>query len=95
MSEIIYFLNSENPSVTLVGGCDIICESCPNNAGGFCLECEKVRKFDRNCLREYGLNEGEKIRWLDLKELAQKRIINENKLKSVCKNCSWIHICNS
>ncbi len=95
MSEIIYFLNSENPLVTLVQGCDIICENCPNNIDGFCLECEKVRKFDEKCLKEYGLNEGEKIRWLDLKKLAQTRIINENKLKSVCKNCSWIHICNS
>ncbi len=94
MGVIIEKLESENPYVTLAVGCDEICKSCPNNIGGKCKDFDKVERIDINCLAELNLSDGERIKWFDLKQLAYKSIIKENKIKFVCGNCVWQYLCN-
>lgn len=94
MGEIINKLENENPFVTVVGECDEICKACPNNLNGKCSESEKVNRIDLNTLSELNLKTGDKLYWADLKGLAFEKIINKNKIESVCENCVWKNICN-
>lgn len=93
MSDIIDMLERDNPEIILNSGCDIICEACPNNIGGKCRDCIKVERIDYNCLSELKLLNGSIINWSDLKRLANKSIIEKNKLDKVCGSCMWKQYC--
>lgn len=93
MSDIIDMLERDNPEIILNSGCDIICEACPNNIGGECKDCIKVERIDYNCLSELKLFNGSIINWSDLKRLANKSIIEKNKLDKVCGSCMWKQYC--
>lgn len=93
MSNIINMLERDNPEIILNSGCDIICEACPNNIGGECKDCGKVKRIDYNCLSEFNLVDGSIIKWSELKRLANKSIIEKNKLDEVCGSCIWKRYC--
>ena len=91
MTNVIEYLNKENPLITLTGSCnDVLCSKCPNNKSQLCADNDKVASFDNACLKEYNLKIGDDIEWLALKDMAKSRIISQGKLSEVCKNCQWI-----
>lgn len=94
MSKIISLLDSENPEITLIDECDIICAACPNNAEG-CLCEQKVQGIDSRCLAELKLKIGDTVSWGRLKSLAYDNIIVKNKLGVVCEDCQWSNICQN
>lgn len=93
MTEIINFLNQNNPVVKLSVQCDVICQKCPNNIGRICLTEEKVSCIDRRCLEKLHLHFGDEIQWQDLKQLAFENIIKSGNLKDVCRECQWSGLC--
>lgn len=86
-------LNEKNPLITLSENCDIICEFCPNRIGKECTSEHKVRDIDERCLNAYHLDFGDTILWSELKKLAFETVINQSRLKSVCQDCQWYHLC--
>lgn len=93
MYDRIDYLNNENPLITLCSGCDIICESCPNNIGGECKDKNKVEKIDKRVFKAIGLKAGDRIRWSELKALAYDHIIPKKKIKETCIDCKWMNLC--
>ena len=81
--------------VTLTDGCDAICAGCPNNRGGICEHDEKGRAIDRRSLCETGLAFGQTLSWRDLSALMRERIVLRDALKTVCRDCEWIALCES
>ena len=54
MTNVIEYLNKENPLITLTGSCnDVLCSKCPNNKSQLCADNDKVASFDNACLKEY------------------------------------------
>ena len=83
MTNVIEYLNKENPLITLTGSCnDVLCSKCPNNKSQLCADNDKVASFDNACLKEYNLKIGDEIEWLALKDMAKSRIISQGKLVS-------------
>lgn len=94
MTAVIHRLNKgEDSNVQLTDKADIICSSCPNNKDGICSTESKVKGYDKSVLALCGLKTGQIIKWLDLKELADTKIIKANKLYAVCTHCQWLSIC--
>lgn len=93
MTEIIDLLNQNNPVVKLYDKCDVICEKCPNNINGVCLNEEKVSLIDKRCLEKLGLHFGDEMQWQELKQLAFENIIQCGKRKDVCRECQWSELC--
>lgn len=93
MTDILDKLNSQNARVKIVEHCDDICSCCPKNTGGMCENEENVIQHDIQCIEEYGYKIGGEYCWNDLKEKVISKIKADNKLPSVCRNCSWLSIC--
>lgn len=93
MTNVLDKLNSQNLKVRFVEHCDDICSCCPKNTGGMCENEEDVMQHDSECMEEYGYKVGDEIRWKDLREKVVSTIKAENKLPSVCQECSWGSIC--
>lgn len=89
MKKIIKILERENPTLMLVDECDILCKACPNKINGKCISSCKVHKIDTACLNECMLGFGDTISWNELKDLAYRKIIAQNKISEVCKGCEW------
>ena len=88
MTNVIEYLNKENPLITLTGSCnDVLCSKCPNNKSQLCADNDKVASFDNACLKEYNLKIGDEIEWLALKDMANKVIrIKSGRIESVETN---------
>lgn len=95
MTNILNKLNEQNLTVKIIEHCDDICSCCPKNTGGVCENEENVIQHDSKCLEEYGYKIGDEIRWKDLREKVISKIKAENKLPSVCRDCSWGSICKN
>ena len=83
----------DGADVTLVDGCDAICEGCPNNRNGVCETDAKVNAIDRRAISAMGLSFGDTLPWRTLSALATQRIIAPGTLPDVCRDCEWIGIC--
>ncbi len=93
MTAVIARLEGENPLVQLTTGCDIVCQKCPNRQAGQCVDKDKVTAIDARCLEALGMPEGSVLRWNDLKELAQGKIIRPGRIPEVCRDCQWRNLC--
>lgn len=93
MTAVIGELQSEDPEVTLTGGCDRICEACPKNTGGACETEEKVKAIDDRALSFLGCRVGGSVRWSELYETANETIVRRGRLREVCGGCQWLTIC--
>ncbi len=93
MTEIIDFLEKEDPFLKLTQQCDIICEHCPNNINGICKDNKKVDSIDKRCLERYDMKFDDMIKWSELKKLAYQNIISQKQLAIVCLDCQWRTLC--
>lgn len=93
MYGILSELKEDGAVVTLVDGCDAICEGCPNHREGVCETDEKVRAIDRRAIEAMGLRFFDTLPWRELSETAKQRIILPGTLEAVCRDCEWIGIC--
>ena len=75
MYGILSELKEDSAVVTLVDGCDAICEGCPNHREGVCETDEKVRAIDRRAIEAMGLRFFDTLPWRELSETAKQRII--------------------
>ena len=90
MTNVIEYLNKENPLITLTGSCnDVLCSKCPNNKSQLCADNDKVASFDNACLKEYNLKIGDEIEWLALnRDFCCLLIFVELRVKDYClKEC--------
>ena len=95
MTNTLDKLNSQNPAVKITEHCDDICSCCPKNTGGVCENEEDVMQHDSKCMEEYGYKIGDEILWNDLRAKVVSKIKADNKLPSVCSDCSWNSICKN
>ena len=93
MTDVIDMLQRDDPAITLVDGCDILCEQCPHNTGGVCDHDEKVRGIDQRALEKMALPVGSVLPWHECYTRAYDSIIKAGRLKEVCRDCQWLSIC--
>ncbi len=94
MSKTIKILKS-NVDIQLTSDVDVICSCCPNNNRNICESNKKVLNYDQNILTECGLKNGQILNSKDFLNLVFDKIISQNKLNKVCKDCEWLKICES
>lgn len=93
MTQTLEALDREGTLVALTEGTDEICAGCPNNRNGICETEEKVRGIDRRALRAMGLAPGDVLPWETLCQCARDHIIAPGRLREICVDCQWIHVC--
>lgn len=93
MTEVIARLAAEDPEITLVTHCDVLCDACPHNQGGVCESDEKVSRYDNAVLQYCGLTAGDTLRWSAFRTRVTAQILHEKKLGAVCGDCMWQSIC--
>lgn len=93
MAKIVAVLENDNASLTLTGGCDEICSSCPNRDNGSCDVTGKASCYDKRCLDLLGMKIGDTADWKELSRIARENIILKDRLSQVCGDCKWSHIC--
>lgn len=82
-------------TITLHSDTDILCEHCPNNVHGSCKTYEKVADYDQAVLAYCQLKNGDTIPISSFLSNVRQEIINKNRLKDICSDCTWYHICSS
>lgn len=92
MQKIKNQLEEENLTVTLVSGCDDVCQNCPNREGGFCItdgeKNQNVINKDKHISEIIGLEENfETDYYGGLK--AVKAAVDEQTFAGFCEKCSW------
>ena len=87
----------ENPStpITLVRGCDVLCQMCPNNQGDRCTSLEKVASMDSAVLRVCSLTDGETSPWIMAALRARKQILETEEFQAVFASCQWFELCRN
>ncbi len=95
MTNIINYLNQQDPLLSLTQDCDIICNSCPNKICEKCKHNSKVQKIDNMCFYVSGLKAGDLIKWSVLREKVYELIISTGKLYDICGDCQWSTICKN
>lgn len=93
MADVIETIGRDDPAITLVDGCDILCSECPHNTGGVCDHDKKVQGIDQRALELTGLSIGDVLPRHDLLLRAYDSIIKAGRLKEVCRDCQWLSIC--
>lgn len=82
-------------TLTLHSGTDILCDACPNNLQGECKTAEQVAGYDRAVLNLSSLNAGDTISITSFLKQVKQEIIQKDRLKDICSDCSWYSICSS
>ena len=87
MAKIVSVLENNNANLTLTGGCDEICSSCPNRDNGSCDVTGKASCYDKRCLDLLGMKIGDTADWKELSRIARENIILKDRLSQVCGDC--------
>ena len=93
MTNMISFLNTYNPIITLTVGTDNICSHCPHNLANFCESEEKVRGFDMAVLQYCNLSDNSQLHWNTFQETVKALILHQGLLTNICGDCQWSEIC--
>lgn len=93
MAETIRTLKKD-PMITLTADIDHICQHCPNNENGVCRTAEKVAKYDKEVLSRCGFQNGDTIRYSELKNAVYDKIFLANTREDICGDCEWSDICH-
>ena len=72
MAKIVSVLENNNANLTLTGGCDEICSSCPNRDNGSCDVTGKASCYDKRCLDLLGMKIGDTADWKELSNCKGK-----------------------
>lgn len=92
MKYIIDSIN-EQTKIEVTLGKDMLCEKCPNLKNGKCVSDKKVADYDNKVLKLCGFKYNDIISAEQFFSQAREKIIDRNKLSTVCKNCQWIKLC--
>ena len=92
MQCIIDIINKQT-KVKVTLGKDMLCEKCPNLKNGKCVSDKKVSDYDNKVLELCRFNYGDIISAEQFFSQAKEKIIDCNKLSTVCKNCQWTQFC--
>ena len=93
MTEIISFLDRNNPAIMLTVETDNICSHCPHNQGTICDSAKKVQQFDTAVLQYCNLQNGSQLSWNEFQETFRTSILQRGILAKICGNCQWSEIC--
>ncbi|WP_195984981.1 DUF1284 domain-containing protein [Clostridium sp. D33t1_170424_F3] len=74
---------------------DILCASCPHNEPDGCTSGQKVCRYDAAVLAFCGLEDGAILTWRDFQRLVEERVLSAGLLKTVCRGCQWLALCQS
>ncbi len=93
MEKVIKELHKKDSRIILTEAEDEICKMCPNFLEGGCKDREKVRRYDQGVLDLTGLQTGEEMTFLKLKEQITARITAPDRMRDICGDCGWAEIC--
>ncbi len=85
----------DDPVIVLTDGCDDICVACPHREGGVCRFAQKVGLYDSRVLHCLRLKPGDRLRWQELCDQVDERILTPRKLDAICRGCQWISVCRN
>ena len=94
MSSVIEMLRRNDPVITFLCSCDVICSHCPNAGGKICSCEEKVSLYDRIVLSFIGAREGGSMRWSRFFAAVRAKIVEAHRLGEICSDCQWQYICS-
>lgn len=91
----IVSLFAEHPEtlITMVQGCDDLCQMCPNRCDGVCTALEKVEHMDHGVRTVCSLTDGDTISWDEAADRARVRIFNTDQFQTICADCQWFDLC--
>ena len=92
---VTYLADKPMTEITLMRGCDALCEMCPNNAVNACTSLEKVDAMDSAVLGICGLDYGKSIPWKHLASKARERIFETDEFNKICSSCQWFDLCKN
>ena len=95
MTEMLRLFRQDDPYITLTGGTDCICASCPHNLSHVCDAAEKVQRYDSAVLMFCGLSVGSVLRWSEFTDRVSRLILEPGLLQDICGDCQWYSICGS
>lgn len=95
MAATLKVLAENDPKIVPKAATDLICGHCPNNIGNCCTSREKVLRYDKKVLELCGIAEGTALHWEEYRRLLREKIIVAGRLKEVCGDCQWFHICGT
>lgn len=81
--------------VTIVHGCDDLCEMCPKKRNGLCISLEKVFLMDRMVLSTCGFSDGDRVSWTKLSGIAREQIFRTDLFTDICACCQWFELCRN
>lgn len=87
--------DNSKTQITVVQGCDDLCEMCPNNISGGCTSLEKVTLMDNAVLGICNLAYRDNVSWIELAREARKRIFETDAFIKICSCCQWFELCRS
>lgn len=92
---VTYLQAHPEAKITIVGGCDEVCKSCPNRAGEACTDGEKITELDGGVLDACKLICGETDTWENLSKKARERVFKTDKFEKICGACQWYDLCKN
>ena len=94
MARVIYDME-KNPlrEIVLTDGVDTVCENCPNNKEGMCVDNDKVARYDAGVLEACGMNNGDIIQYAIFIAFVKEKVIDSGIRKNICGDCEWNYIC--
>jgi hypothetical protein len=95
MQETIACLQETDTRVILTRAEDEICQKCPNFLQQGCKSKEKVEHYDQRVLELIDLPVGVPLRFAEIQQLVEDKIIEADKMKTVCLDCGWAGLCHS
>ena len=93
MTEMLRLFRQDDPYITLTGGTDCICASCPHSLSHVCDAAEKVQRYDSAVLMFCGLSVGSVLRWSEFTDRISRHILEPGLLQDICGDCQWYSIC--
>ena len=95
MTEMLRLFRRDDPYITLTGGTDCICASCPHSLSHVCDAAEKVQRYDSAVLMLCGLSVGSVLRWSEFTDRVSRHILEPGLLQDICGDCQWYSICGN
>jgi hypothetical protein len=77
--------------VSVINGCDDICEYCPKNSHSLCKDEDKVSDLDAKFSQKLNFFEGNILSLNDIKERV--KILSVEEFCEICSGCCWFCIC--
>lgn len=80
--------------VEVVGGLDDICFACPNKIESRCISQEKCIRYDNKALELTKIKLGTVGAMASFSKIIIDEILEKDKLKDICFDCTWAFLCH-